>query len=92
MSKRLTFEEKKEKAFIDLINQMFIIAGHDAAYDDIKDRKDDWYQQWTITNEESEEFLEWGKRYLMKHLQSTAKLAEKEMAWFFLAYGLKQSD
>ena len=27
--KRLSREEKREKAVVDLINQMFIIAGHD---------------------------------------------------------------
>jgi hypothetical protein len=39
--KRLTREQKRDKAVIDLINQMFIIAGHDVTYDDIKGRKDD---------------------------------------------------
>ncbi len=40
--KRLSREEKKEKAVIDLINQMFIIAGHDVTYDNIlgKDRNE----------------------------------------------------
>jgi hypothetical protein len=33
--KRLTREQKKDKAIIDLINQMFIIAGHNVTYDDI---------------------------------------------------------
>ena len=33
--KRLSREEKRNKAVVDLINQMFIIAGHDVTYDDI---------------------------------------------------------
>jgi hypothetical protein len=33
--KRLTREQKRDKAVIDLINQMFIIAGHNVTYDDI---------------------------------------------------------
>jgi hypothetical protein len=41
--KRLTREQKKDKAIIDLINQMFIIAGHDVTYDDILGVKD-WFQ------------------------------------------------
>lgn len=90
--KRLSREQKKEKAVVDLINQMFIIAGHDVTYEDIKDRKDDWYTQWTMTVEQGEEFKEWGKKYLMKELRTRAKLAEKEMLWFNLQWGLKYSN
>ena len=36
----------------DLINQMFIIAGHKVSYDDIIGRKDDWYCQWTMTDDQ----------------------------------------
>jgi len=68
--KRLSREQKREQAVIDLINQMFIIAGHEVTYDDVKDRKDDWYAQWTMT------------KYL----------AEREMAWVNLQWGLKYSD
>ena len=35
MTKRLSREQKREKAVKDLINQMFIIAGHKVTYDDI---------------------------------------------------------
>ena len=42
--KRLTREQKWEKAVVDLINEMFIIAGHEVTFDDIKDRKDNWFQ------------------------------------------------
>ena len=41
--KRLTREQKREKAVVDLINQMFIIAGHDVTYDDVVGRTDGWY-------------------------------------------------
>ena len=36
-----------------IINKMFEIAGHNVTYDDIKDRKDNWYQQWTMTEEQN---------------------------------------
>ena len=45
MAKRLSRDEKWDQAVIDLINKMFEIAGHNVTYDDIKDRKDDWYTQ-----------------------------------------------
>ena len=82
--KRLSREEKGERAIADLINQMFIIAGHDVTFDDIKDRKDDWFTQWTMTVEQGEEFKKWGKKYLMKELRMYTKQAETEMLWFNL--------
>ena len=90
--KRLSRKEKKERAIVDLIDQMFLIAGHDVTYEDIKDRKDDWFAQWTMTVEQGEEFKEWGKRYLMKELQMRAKQAETEMQWINLQWGLKYSN
>jgi hypothetical protein len=89
---RLTREQKKEKSVEDLINQMFIIAGHDVTFDDIKTRQDDWFQQYTMTMAQNEEWQKWGKKYLQINLRIGAKLAEKQMQWFSLQYGLKFSD
>ena len=80
--KRLTREQKREQAVVDLINQMFIIAGHDVTYDDIKDRKDDWYQQWKMTIEQADEWKQWGIKYLRENLKINKKMAENEMLWF----------
>jgi hypothetical protein len=88
---RLTREQKQEKAVEDLINQMFIIAGHDVRFDDIKTRKDNWFQQYTMTMAQNEEWQKWGKKYLQTNLRARAKMAEKEMQWFSLQYGLKFS-
>ena len=90
--KRLTREQKREKAVIDLINQMFIIAGHNVTYDDIKGRQDDWYTQWTMTVEQSEEWRKWGENYLRKNLKLNKRLAEREMAMVVLMWGLKFSN
>ena len=90
--KRLSREEKKEKAVKDLINQTFVIAGHDVTFEDIKDRKDDWYAQWTMTVQQAEEWKQWGKKYLMKELQMKAKQAETEMLWINMQWGLKYSN
>jgi len=86
---RLSIEQKRHQAVIDLINQMFIIAGHEVTYDDIKDRKDDWYTQWTMSPEQSDEWVNWGVAYLRKNLKMNKKLAETEMAWVSLMWGLK---
>ena len=84
-------EQKQEQALIDLINQMFIIAGHQVTYDDIKDKKN-WFQEYTMTIQQAEEFKKWGKKYLMKNLRTYAKAAEREMMWFTLQYGLAYSN
>ena len=86
---RLSIEQKRRQAVIDLINQMFIIAGHQVTYDDIKDRKDDWYTQWTMSPEQSDEWVNWGVAYLRKNLKMNKKIAETEMAWVSLMWGLK---
>ena len=89
MAKRLTREEKKKQAIIDIINQMFIIAGHEVTYDDIKDRKDYWFSKWTMTETQNEEWREWGVDYLRKSLKMNKALAKNEMLWFNLQWGLK---
>ena len=92
MTKRLTREQKKEKAVEDILNKMFEIAGHDVNYNDIKVRKDNWYQQWTMTVEQNNQWKEWGMEYLRKELRINKKVAEIEMAWISLMWGLKFSD
>ena len=60
MAQRLSTKQKQEQFGIDVINKMFEIAGHKVTYDDIKDRKDDWYSQWTMTTEQNDEWKKWG--------------------------------
>ena len=89
MAKRLTREQKSEQALIDIINQMFIIAGHNVTYDDIKDRKDNWFSEWTMTEAQNKEWKDWGVAYIRKVFKTNKILAEKEMLWFNLQWGLK---
>ena len=89
--KRLTREQKREKAVVDLINQMFIIAGHDVTYDDILG-KDKWFMEYSMTVEQGEEFREWGEKYLRKNLKINKKQAESEMMWFNVQWGLTYSN
>lgn len=89
MAKRLTRQQKWNQAIIDLINQMFIMAGHSVTYDDIKDRKDAWFMDWSMTAEEYENWKKWGEQYLRKNLKLSIKLAEREMAMLGFNWGLK---
>jgi hypothetical protein len=90
--KRLTKDQKREQAVIDLLNQMFVIAGHQVTYEDIKGRKDNWWTEWTMTMSQADEWKAWGVDYLRKNLKLTKVLAEKEMQWVNLQWGLKYSD
>jgi hypothetical protein len=89
MAKRLSYEEKKEKLLVDIINKMFEIAGHNVTFDDIKDRKDDWYNQWTMTEEQYEQWRKWGSKQIKKLTKLTDVYADRQMAMIGLNYGLK---
>ena len=39
----------KEEIIRTIINKMFEIAGHDVTFEQVADRKDAWYQEWTMT-------------------------------------------
>jgi hypothetical protein len=90
--KRITREEKMNLLVIDLINKMFECAGHNVTYDDIKDREDDWYTEWTMTMDQNKEWMEWGRNEIKTRLKWSNKIAEKEMAMINLMWGLKYSD
>ena len=92
MGKRLTYQEKIDQSVIDLINQMFKIAGHTVTYEDIKDRKDPWFKEYTMTEKQYDEWKNFGVKYLMKNLNMTEFKAQKEMAMFGLVYSLKISE
>lgn len=87
--KRLSRQEKIDQCMVTLINEMFKIAGHDVGFEDIKDRKDGWYTQWSMTEEQNQEWVKFGVDLIKKTLKINKKLAEREMQWFNLNYGLK---
>lgn len=80
---------KDEKIVEELINEMFRIAGYDVKYQDIKDREDAWYADWTITEEQYKQWIEWGSEYIRKAKRLAKGKAKHAMAWFALNYGLK---
>jgi hypothetical protein len=92
MTKRLTATEKRELFLQNIINKMFEISGHQITYDDVKDRKDDWYTQWTMTMEQNEEWKKWGITEIKKQFKYNTTIAEREMGMITLMWGLKFSD
>lgn len=90
--KRLSIQEKRTQAVIMILNKMFEIAGHNVTYDDIKDRKDDWFTQWTMTEAQNDEWKEWGIQEIRKRFRYSKEWAKKEMNMISLMWGLKFSD
>lgn len=89
MAKKKTPEENAKI----LIDKMFEIAGHDVKYEDIVDRKDNWFWDWTMTMEQRDQWMEWGVEYLRKNNRyTTKKQAEINMSWVDMQWGLKVSD
>ena len=84
-SKRLTDEEILKE----LIDVMFIIAGHNVTYEDIKGRQDQWYYEWTMTPEQEQKWMEYMVSYFRKHRRLTVKGAQQAASMFNLMWGLK---
>lgn len=84
--------KKKINLLEDILNKMFEIAGHQVTYNDIKDRKDNWYQQYTMTETQRKDWMEWSKEYLKKKKKWNKKMCTTEMAMVDLCYGLKTVD
>jgi hypothetical protein len=89
MSRRLSLEERREKMLIDVLNKMFEIAGHNVTFDDIKDRKDAWYNEWTMTESQYDEWQKWGVKEYKKKFKLTEDYAKRQMGMIGLNWGLK---
>jgi hypothetical protein len=81
-----------EEKVVTIINKMFEIAGHKVTYDDIKDRKDAWYADWTMTVAQDEEWKKWMQEYFIKECKMVKGLVSREAAMISLMWGLKLSD
>ena len=75
-----------------IIDKMFEIAGHNVTYEQVEGRKDDWYQEWTMTVAQNDEWQKWMKGYFVKECKMFPKIAEREAAMCSLNWGLKFSD
>jgi len=81
-----------EEIVRDVINRMFEIAGYDTCFEDIAGRKDEWYTQWTMTEEQGKIWQQWMKEYFTKECKMFPKIAEREASMFNLMWGLKYRD
>lgn len=81
--------DKVQQIVKHLIDKMFEYANLDVKYEDVLGRKDDWYAQYTMTQEQYEAWREYSVKYIKKEKKVPIKYAEREFAWFNLSYGLK---
>ena len=81
--------DKQQEISKNLIDKMFELAGHTARYEDVIGRQDDWFTQYTMTQDQNDEWRKWGTEYLRKKKRWTKKMAEREMAMIDLYCGLK---
>ena len=84
--------DKNKLILKELIDKMFEMAGHDLKFEDVEGRKDNWFQQYTMTEAQNEEWRDWGIKLIMKKRRYNKYLADREMRMLDLYCGLKISD
>ena len=90
---RVEQKTNKERQLLkELIDKMFEVAGHNLKFEDVEGRTDNWFQQYTMTEIQNEEWKEWGTKLLAKKRRYGKKLADREMRMLDLYCGLKVSD
>lgn len=82
-------KKSEKKAVEEIIDKMFDIAGYTITYKDIENRTDFWFNEYTMTDSQYDEWLLWGEKYLQKNLKMTKKRAQGEIAVIGLNFGLK---
>ena len=84
--------DKNRLILKELIDKMFEIAGHPLKFEDVEGRTDNWFQQYTMTEAQNEEWRDWGTKFLSKKRRFGIKLADREMRMLDLYCGLTISD
>lgn len=85
--------KNKERELLKLlIDKMFEIANHPLKFEDVEGRQDNWFQQYTMTKQQNDEWLEWGTELLMKKRRYKKDYANRSMRMIDLYCGLKIED
>ena len=85
MSKR----DKTREVFIELVNLQ--LTPHNKTYEDVVGDPE-WYMKYNTTREDEKHFMKAGVDLIKTKLKMTKKLAEQEMSWFILQWGLTTSE
>ena len=81
--------DKQRAVFVKLINKQ--LEPHGVVYEDVVSNQE-WYMQYNTTEEEEASFIQWGTDLISKELKLNKHLAEQEMSWFILQWGLTTSN
>ena len=77
--------QKTRDIFIQLINLQ--LEPHGKTYNDVVNESD-WYMKYSTTREKEEAFIQTAIGILRTKLRMTKSVAEKEINWFILQWGL----
>ena len=77
--------DRQREVFKALVNKQ--LEPYGVSYEDVLDQPD-WYMQYQTTSEKEKEFIKWGVNLIRKELKLNVKMAEMEMSWFILQWGL----
>jgi len=75
----------QKDVFIELVNLQ--LKPHGKTYKDVKGDPE-WYMRYKTNRDSEKNFIAEGTELIRKKLGLTKKLAEKEMSWFVLQWGL----
>jgi len=76
---------KQKDVFIELVNLQ--LKPHGKTYEDVKGDPE-WYMKYKTSRDSEKTFMSEGVSIIRKKLNLPKKLAEKEMSWFILQWGL----
>lgn len=87
-------EEKIKQLVVDLINKQ--LEKHGVTYDELigayKIADVYWYDYYTLTTQEFEEWKDWAEKEIKKRTKWSKKKIDSELGMFILTFGLKVED
>ena len=86
---KMARREKIQEVFVELINLQ--LEPHGKTYEDVK-KDPNWYMNYSTTRENESTFMSVGTKIIKEKLRVSKKLAEMEMSWFILQWGLTTKD
>ncbi len=81
--------DKTREVFLELVNLQ--LAPHNKTYEDVKNDPE-WYMKFRTNREQEKKFQKEGISILRNKLDMTQKMAEREMSWFILQWGLTTTE
>lgn len=74
----------------EILKEMFIRVGAD--YNEELVQQEGWFQKYSWSKEEEEDYKEWLINYLVKNLKIPKTMAEESSSWFLLDVGWKYDE